>query len=76
MFLPSSSNSDRSNLAFFSAKRANIKQIVLSIDNKKNVDEIDSKYLKGLKFHYVNTMKEVIDISLNRSKVSNSKKLI
>ena len=58
------------------AKRANIKQIVLSTDNKKNVDEIDSKYLKGLKFHYVNTMKEVIDISLNRSKAANSKKLI
>jgi len=58
------------------AKRANIKQIVLSIDNKKNVDEIDSKYLKGLKFHYVNTMKEVIDISLNRIKAANSKKLI
>ena len=58
------------------AKRANIKQIVLSIDNKKNVDEIDSKYLKGLKFHYVNTMKEVIDISLNRSKAANSKKLV
>ena len=58
------------------AKRANIKQIVLSIDNKKNVDEIDSKYLKGLKFHYVNTLKEVIDISLNRSKAANSKKLI
>ena len=58
------------------AKRANIKQIVLSIDNKKNVDEIDSKYLKGLKFHYVNTMKEVIDISLNRNKAHNSKKLI
>jgi len=58
------------------AKRANIKQIVLSIDNKKNVDEIDNKYLKGLKFHYVNNMKEVIDISLNRSKAANSKKLI
>ena len=58
------------------AKRAKIKQIVLSIDNKKNIDEIDSKYLKGLKFHYVNTMKEVIDISLNRSKAANSKKLI
>ena len=58
------------------AKRANIKQIVLSIDNKKNVDEIDSKYLKGLKFHYVYFMKEVIDISLNRSKAVNSKKLI
>ena len=58
------------------AKRANIKQIVLSIDNKKNVDEVDSKYLKGLKFHYVNTMKEVIEISLNRSKAANSKKLV
>ena len=57
-------------------KRANIKQIVLSTDNKKNVDEIDSKYLKGLKFHYVNTMKEVIEISLHRNKVSNHKKLI
>ena len=58
------------------AKRANIKQIVLSIDNKKNVDEIDIKYLKGLKFHYVNTMKEVIEISLHRNKVTNYKKLI
>ena len=58
------------------AKRANIKQIVLSSENKKNVDEIDSKYLRGLKFHYVNTMKEVIEISLHRNKVTNHKKLI
>ena len=38
------------------AKRANIKEIILSIDNKKDVDEINSKYLKGLKFHFVNNM--------------------
>ena len=58
------------------AKRANIKQIILSADNKKNVDEIDSKYLRGLKFHYVNFMKDVIEISLIRNKAPNSKKLI
>ena len=58
------------------AKRANIKQIILSNDNKKNVDEIDSKYLRGLKFHYVNFMKDVIEISLSRNKAPNSKKLI
>ena len=58
------------------AKRANIKQIILSADNKKNVDEIDSKYLRGLKFHYVNFMKDVIEISLSRNKAPNSKKLI
>jgi ATP-dependent Lon protease len=58
------------------AKRANIKQIILSADNKKNVDEIDTKYLRGLKFHYVNFMKDVIEISLNRKKAPNSKKLI
>jgi ATP-dependent Lon protease len=58
------------------AKRANIKQIILSADNKKNVDEIDSKYLRGLKFHYVDFMKDVIEISLSRNKAPNSKKLI
>ncbi len=58
------------------AKRANIKQIILSIDNKKNVDEIDNKYLRGLKFHYVNFMKDVIEISLSRNKAPNCKKLI
>ena len=46
------------------AKRANIKEIILSIDNKKDVDEINSKYLKGLKFHFVNNMFEVLNISI------------
>ena len=46
------------------AKRANIKEIILSLDNKKDIDEINSKYLKGLKFHFVNNMFEVLNISI------------
>jgi len=57
------------------AKRANIKEIVLCADNKKDIDEIKESYLKGLKFHYVNTMKEVIDIALTNEKVKNAKNL-
>lgn len=57
------------------AKRANIKEIVLCSDNKKDIDEIKESYLKGLKFHYVNTMKEVIDIALTNEKVKNAKNL-
>ena len=58
------------------AKRAKIKEIILSEENKKNIEEIDNKYLRGLKFHYVSEMKEVINISLNKNKVKNYKKLI
>ena len=46
------------------ANRAGIKQIVLSEDNKKDIKDIKAAYLKGLKFHYVNTMEEVIDVVL------------
>ena len=46
------------------AHRANIKQIVLCQENKKDIKEIKSTYIKGLKFHYVDTMQEVIDIVL------------
>ena len=58
------------------AKRANIKEIILCEENKKDIDEINEKYLKGLTFHYVNDMKEVIDIALLDQKVKNAKKLI
>ncbi|HEY9220204.1 MAG TPA: endopeptidase La [Lutibacter sp.] len=57
------------------AKRANIKEIVLCVENKKDIEEIKESYLKGLKFHYVNTMKEVIDIALTNEKVKNAKQL-
>ena len=57
------------------AKRANINQIILAIDNKKDIDIIDPSYLKGLKFHYVSEMKEVIDLALLKTKVENPIKI-
>ena len=53
------------------AKRSGIKEIILSSENKKDVIDINEKYLKGLKFHYVEKMSEVIDLSLLKSKVTN-----
>ena len=58
------------------AKRANIKEIILCEENRKDVLEIKESYLKGLKFHYVNEMSEVIDIALTKQKVKNAKKLV
>jgi len=46
------------------AKRAGITEIVLCSDNQKDIDEIKPVYLKGLKFHYVNDIMEVIDYAL------------
>ena len=51
------------------AKRANIKQLVLPIANKKHVEEIEKKYIKGLKFRYVERMIEVINFSLEKNKL-------
>ena len=55
------------------AKRARIKEIILSIENKKNILDIDKSYLKGLKFHYVSNMNEVIDLAITKQKVKNHK---
>ncbi|MCI2229687.1 endopeptidase La [Polaribacter sp. MSW13] len=57
------------------AKRANIKEIILCEDNRKDILEIKESYLKGLTFHYVTDMKQVIDIALTKQKVKNPKKL-
>ncbi len=46
------------------AKRAGIKEIILCQQNQKDIDEINPSYLKGLTFHYVDEMKQVIDIAL------------
>ena len=46
------------------AKRAGVKEIILCKQNKKDVDEINERYLKGLTFHYVSKMNDVIDIAL------------
>ena len=57
------------------AKRAFIKEIILSDDNRKDVGQINKKYIKGLKFHYVNTIMEVLDIALLKQKVDNPKEM-
>jgi len=56
------------------AKRANIKELILCKENKKDIDEIKPKYLKGLTFHYVSNMKEVVDKALLKQKVKNAVK--
>ncbi len=57
------------------AKRAKIKEIILSEENRKNINEIDKEYLKGLTFHYVSQMHEVLDIAISNKNVKNYKKL-
>lgn len=54
------------------AKRAGIKEIIMSAENKKNIDEIQDIYLKGLQFHYVNDIKEVFAIALTDEKVADA----
>ncbi len=51
------------------AKRANIKAIILSKSNQKDILEIKESYIKDLKFHYVTEMKEVVDLALTNEKV-------
>lgn len=46
------------------AKRAGLKEIILCWQNEKDVQEIDSNFIKGLKFHYVRTMQQVLDLVL------------
>ena len=57
------------------AKRAKITEIILCEDNKKNIDEIDKVYLKGLIFHYVSNMHQVLDIAITNKNVKNYKNL-
>ncbi|MGX7666790.1 endopeptidase La [Flavobacterium pedocola] len=57
------------------AKRANIKEIILCHENKRDIDEIKVEYLEGLTFHYVDKMSEVLEIAITSQKVKNAKKL-
>lgn len=52
------------------AKRAGIKEIVMCHKNKKDVDEINPSYIKGLSIHYVKQADEVLDIALLKKKVT------
>lgn len=51
------------------AKRAGITEIILSAENKKHLEEIKEEYLNGIDFHFVNTIMDVLDIALLKTKV-------
>jgi ATP-dependent Lon protease len=57
------------------AKRAGIKEIILCAKNKQDIDEIKEDYLKGITFHFVSKMSEVLDLALTNEKVKNPKKI-
>jgi len=57
------------------AKRSSIKEIILSEENRKDVENIKEIYIRGLKFHYVETIMEVLDLALLKQKVSNPKNI-
>lgn len=55
------------------AKRSGIKEIIMSQQNKQDVEEIEARYLKGLEIHYVETMHEILDLALLTEKVKHPK---
>jgi len=57
------------------AKRASIKDIIVSEDNRSDVENIKEVYIRGLKFHYVETIMEMLELALLRQKVRNPKKI-
>jgi len=57
------------------AKRAGIKEIILSSDNRKDIEDIDARYTKGMRFTYVSEMIEVVKYALLKEKVENALKV-
>jgi len=57
------------------AKRAKIKEIIVSEENRKDVEDIKPIYIEGLKFHFVDSIMQVLELSLLKQKVKNPKKI-
>ena len=57
------------------AKRAGIKEVVLCSNNKNDISLIKKQYIKGLKIHYIDNMIDVVKVAINKTKVSNYKKI-
>ena len=57
------------------AKRARIKDIIVSEENRKDVENIKEVYIRGLKFHYVETIMGVLELALLKQKVKNPKNI-
>jgi ATP-dependent Lon protease len=53
------------------ARRANLTDIILSKENKKDIEEIKPEYIKGLTFHYIDEMQEIKDLALLNERVKN-----
>ena len=58
------------------AKRSGIKEVVLSAKNKRDIDEVEKHYLKGLTFHYVSTVDEVLKMALLKDRVETPMKFV
>lgn len=54
------------------AKRAGIKEIILCKENEKDVDEVPADFIKGLKFHYVEQMDDVLEMALEKKRVKDA----
>ena len=50
-------------------------EIIFCVEFRRDIEEIKADYLKGLTFHYVSDMSQVIDLAITDKKVKNSKKL-
>jgi len=58
------------------AKRSGIKEIVLSVKNKRDIAEIEKHYIKGLTFHYISSVDEVLKVALLKDSVDRSMKFV
>lgn len=58
------------------AKRAGIKEIIMCEDNQKDIEEIKDIYIKGVKFHFIRTISDVLNIALLKQKVTNPQTFI
>jgi ATP-dependent Lon protease len=58
------------------AKRAKLTDIILSRENKKDIEEIKSEYIEGLTFHYIDEMKEIKNLALLNEQVTNPLNLV
>ena len=57
------------------AKRSGIKEVILSKENTKDIEDINEKYISGLKFNYVENISEVLELALLKTKVDNPIKI-
>ena len=53
------------------ARRVGVKEIIMCQRNERDLEEIDQKYIRGLKIHFVNYVPEVLEIALTHQKVTN-----